>query len=114
MLRLFCLFRNTGSPLFQIVAIMLWLALAGSTPAQNIATVLWHTDTGGNVLAYSGDGQLLLAGTRLFDANTGAFLRTFVLPYNGGGPNSVAFSPDREYAAVGIQAYNQNLDLFRV
>src|SRR5438477_11603610 len=114
MFRPFYLLRNTGSALFQIFAIVLWLALAGQTSAQNSATVLWHTDTGGNVLAYSRDGQLLLAGTRLFDANTGAFLRTFVLPYNGGGLNSVALSPDREYAAVGIQAYNQNLDLFRV
>lgn len=95
---------------FRIV-ILLGLVFAQTALAQKI---IWQTDSGGGVLAYSADGQLLLAGTRLFAAASGTLLRNFVLPYNGGGPNSVALSPDGQYAAIGIQSYNQNLDLFRV
>jgi WD40 repeat protein len=95
---------------FRIV-ILLGLVIAQTALAQKI---IWQTDNGGGVLAYSADGQLLLAGTRLFSAANGAFIRDFVLPYNGGGPNSVALSPDGQYAAIGIQGFNQNLDVFRV
>jgi WD40 repeat protein len=93
---------------------LLCLAFAQTARAQTGPDIVWQTNTGGGVLSYSADGQLLLAGTRLFGAANGTFLRNFVLPYNGGGPNSVALSPDGQYAAVGIQSYNQNLNLFRV
>ena len=93
---------------------LLCLVICQSLFAQGDPEVIWQTNSGGKVIAYSADGQLLLAGTKLFAANDGTFLRNFVLPYNGNGPNSVALSPDGQYAAIGIQAFNQNLDLFRV
>lgn len=100
--------------LIHVVFALLGLAFAQTALAQVTPKIVWQTNSGGSVLAYSRDGTLLLAGTRLFAAADGTFLRNFVLPYNGGGPNSVALSPDGQYAAIGIQAYNQNLDLFRV
>jgi WD40 repeat protein len=99
---------------FYLKIALLSLLLAQAAFAQSGVKIIWQNNTGGSVLAYSGDGQLLLAGTRLFSAANGEFIRDFHLPYNGGGPNSVALSPDGQYAAVGIQGYNQNLDLFRV
>src|SRR6266403_101423 len=99
---------------FRLTILFICLAFTHTAPAQGNLDIVWQTDNGGGVLAYSPSGKLLLTGTRLFAANDGTFLRNFVLPYNGGGPNSVALSPDAQYAAIGIQAYNQNLNLFRV
>ncbi len=93
---------------------LLCLLVCQSLFAQGDPDVIWQTNSGGKVIAYSADGQMLLAGTKLFAAGDGTFVRNFVLPYNGSGPNSVALSPDGQYAAIGIQAFNQNLDLFRV
>ena len=99
--------------LFQFV-ILFGLIVTQISLGQTGAKIIWQTDAGGAVLSYSADGQLLLAGTRLLSAANGTFIRDFHLPYNGGGPNSVALSRDGQYAAIGIQAYNQNLDVFRV
>ena len=98
----------------QLQFCLLCLALVPAALAQGDPEIVWQTNSGGTVVAFSADGQLLMAGTRLFLAGDGTLLRNFVLPYNGNGPRSVAFSPDGQYAAVGIQAFNQNLDLFRV
>jgi WD40 repeat protein len=98
----------------HLAVILLCLVFAQTALAQGGAKIIWQSNSGGSVLAYSSDGKLLLAGTRLFAAADGTFLRNFVLPYNGGGPNSVALSPDGQYAAIGIQGFNQNLDVFRV
>ena len=94
--------------------ILFGLIVTQNSLGQDGAKIIWQTDAGGSVLSYSADGQLLLAGTRLLSAANGAVIRDFHLPYNGGGPNSVALSRDGQYAAIGIQAYNQNLDVFRV
>ncbi len=99
---------------FHLVFVLLCLTFSQTSRGQSQLDIVWQADSGGSALAYSADGQLLLAGTRLFAAADGTILRNFVLPYNGSGPNSVALSPDGQYAAIGIQAYNQNLDLFRV
>src|SRR3954463_6369104 len=112
---MFCTLHSNstaGARLLRAALILLSLAVAKPAPAQTGAKDFWETDNGGSVVAYSADGQLLLAGSQLFAASDGTFVRNFVLPYNGGGPNSVAFSPDRQYAAIGIQGFNQNLDLF--
>jgi WD40 repeat protein len=113
MSRFSCLKRTHGCILYCIASLLTPL-LAQVASAQSGLKIIWQNETGGGVLAYSPDGQLLLASTRLFSAVNGELLRDFHLPYNGGGPNSVALSPDGQYAAIGIQAYNQNLDLFRV
>lgn len=98
----------------RFVLVLFCLAFARSAFAQGQPDIVWETNSGGSVLAYSVDGQMLLAGTQLFDAAAGKLIRSFHLPYNGGGPNSVALSPDGQYVAIGIQAFNQNLDVFRV
>ncbi len=105
--------KDRFSP-FHFVLALLCLAFVQTARAQTGPDIVWQTNGGGGVLAYSDDGRLLLAGTRLFVAANGTLLHNFVLPYNGGGINSVALSPDGQYAAIGIQSYNQNLDLFRV
>jgi len=114
MLEIFWSQNKRRFALIQLVLILLWLAFAPDALGQSGANIVWQTDSGGLVLAYSADGQILLAGTQLFAAANGTLIRSFHLPYNGGGPNSVALSPDGQYAAIGIQAYNQNLDVFRV
>lgn len=81
--------------------------------AQNPPNIVWQASQAGNALAISADGQFLLSGIRLWRAADGTLVRTFHLPYTGGGPDTVALSPDGQYAAIGLQAYNQNLDLFR-
>lgn len=81
--------------------------------AQNPPNIIWQASQAGNAIAISSDGQFLLSGIKLWRAADGALVRTFHLPYTGGGPDTVALSPDGQYAAIGLQAFNQNLDLFR-
>jgi WD40 repeat protein len=82
--------------------------------AQGSPDIVWQAEHSGKALAFSSDGRMLLSGVNLWRAADGKRIRTFVLPYNGGGVNAVALSPDGQFAAIGIQAFNQNLDLFRV
>ncbi|HMJ04840.1 MAG TPA: hypothetical protein VK474_01160 [Chthoniobacterales bacterium] len=102
------------SAYFHIGVFLIGLAFSSVARAQGDPEILWQTNNGGKVLAFSPSGKMLLAGTKLFAAADGTLLRDFVLPYNGSGPNAVALSPDEQYAAIGIQAFNQNLDVFRV
>jgi WD40 repeat protein len=90
------------------------LTLTGSTYTQDQPDIVWQANSTGKALEFSSDGQMLLAGTKLWRVPDGTLIRTFILPYNGGGVNTVAFSPDSQFAAIGIQGFNQNLDLFRV
>ena len=99
---------------FYVVIFLLCLCLTKAAFAQSQPSIVWQTDSGAGAIAFSADGQQLLAGTKLFNAATGQLVRTFTLPYNGGGVNTVGLSRDGQFAAVGIQSYNQNLDLFRV
>ena len=101
-------------PELHLGIFFLCVALSGTALAQGDPEVVWQTDNGSKAVAFSTDGQLLLAGTRLFAAANGTLIRTFVLPYNGGGVTAVALSADGQYAAIGIQGFNQNLDFFRV
>jgi WD40 repeat protein len=114
MFRLLCSQNKQRFAPSPFVLVLFCLAFARSALAQGQPDIVWETSSGGSVLAYSVDGQMLLAGTQLFDATAGKLIRSFHLPYNGGGPNSVALSPDGQYAAIGIQAFNQNLDVFRI
>jgi len=113
MFRFWCSENKQGFAPSHLDLTLLCLVFTQTALGQGQPHIIWQTDSGGTVLAYSADGKMLLAGTRLFAAADGTFLRDFVLPYNGGGPNSVALSPDGQYAAIGIQSFNQNLDVFR-
>ena len=104
----------TRATILTVGILLLCLALAETVLAQGSPDIVWQAEHSGKALAFSSDGRLLLAGTNLWRASDGKKIRTFVLPYNGSGVNAVALSPDGQLAAIGIQAYNQNLDLFRV
>lgn len=88
--------------------------VVGSANAQTTPDILWQAAQAGNAIAFSADGQMLLSNTKLWRVSDAALIRTFTLTYHGSGVNSVALSPDGQFAAIGLQAYNQNLDLFRV
>lgn len=102
--------RNLAAKL----SIALLVASVRSMDAQGGPDIVWQADHAGKAIAFSSDGRMLLSGTNLWRAADGKRIRTFVLPYNGSGVNAVALSADGQFAAIGIQAFNQNLDLFRV
>lgn len=106
---------NVSKRALVIVSVMVSFAagLVGLVAAQNPPNIRWQASQAGAAIAISADGQLLLSSTKLWRTSDGTLVRTFRLPYNGGGVNTVAFSPDGQYAAIGIQGFNQNLDLFR-
>ena len=90
------------------------VGLVGSARAQSPPDIVWQAAQAGNAIAFSMDGHMLLSNTSLWRVSDGSLIRTFHLPYHGSGVNSVALSPDGQYAAIGLQAYNGNLDVFRV
>lgn len=94
--------------------LLLPVMFSASTAAQDQPDIVWQANNAGPSVAFSSDGQLLLTGTKLWNAADGRLLHDFTLPYNGDGPNTAVLSPDGQYAAIGIQAFNQNLDVFRV
>ena len=101
---------------FIIIVLMLLLPLVFSarTAAQDQPQIMWQAGNAGPTAVFSSDGQWLLTGTKLWGVADGRLLHDFTLPYNGSGVNTSALSPDGKYAAMGIQAYNQNLDVFTV
>ena len=94
--------------------LLLSLSLMGSVLAQSQSNIIWQANSTGRAIAFSPDGQMLLSGTQLRRASDGSVILTFRPPQKGSGPNAVAFSPDGQFAALGIQSFNRNLDLFRV
>jgi WD40 repeat protein len=104
-------FTRTGLMARIGAALLLSLFLAASVSAQSI---IWKAASAGRAVAFSPDGQALLAGTQLRRASDGSLLFTLRPPQRGNGPNAVALSPDGQFAALGIQSFNQNLDLFSV
>lgn len=106
--------RNQRITRMIIAGALLTLLFGAAAIAQDQPDVVWQAGNNSPALAFSTDGQRLLAGTNLRQVADGSLVRAFHLPYNGSGVNAVALSPDGQYAAIAIQAYNQNLDLFRV
>lgn len=109
--------RSTPFHLLTVILAVGLLSLCFSghkALAQGDPDIVWQAASGGKAIAFSADGQMLLSGIRLWNAADGTLLRTFVLPYTGNGPVAVALSPNSQFAAIGIQAFNQNLDLFQV
>jgi hypothetical protein len=94
--------------------LLLAFALVGDGTAQTTPDIAWQAAQAGNAIAFSSDSQLLLSNTNLWRASDGVLIRTFTLPYKGSGVNAVAFSADVKYVAIGLQSFNENLDLFRV
>ena len=57
---------------------------------------------------------MLLEGNRLRRTSDGELIRAFNVRTSGGQIDAVAFSPDGQYAALGVASFNLNLSLFRV
>jgi WD40 repeat protein len=92
-----------------LISLFVCSAAVAATP-QN---VIWQT-TASRAIAISPDAQLMLTGTQVRHTSNGSLVRTFQTGYSGGSVNADAFSPDGKLAAIGIQAFNRNLFLFRV
>ena len=95
----------------RAVVLLLSLALVSLALPQDQPDIVWQAQAG-PAIAFSSDGQILVAGNQLRLAADGTLIRTFTLPRVGNGINAVDISKDGQYVAVGIQAFNQNLHLF--
>jgi len=97
----------------RALLILISLFVAGTAAAATPQATIWQASSG-KAIAISPDAQLMLTGTQVRHTSDGSLVRTFKFNYTGGSVNSAAFSPDGKLAALGIQAFNQNLFLFRV
>jgi WD40 repeat protein len=99
----------------KITLLIFSLSLAGVTAAAATPqNVIWQTNAS-RAIAISPDAQLMLTGAQLRHTSGGSLVRTFQTGYSGASSvNAVSFSPDGKLAALGIQAFNRNLFLFRV
>lgn len=104
--------RRCLATLSFVVGVLLFSA--GGARAQS-QEVVWQLPSAGTAVTFSPDGQAVLGGNQLRAAANGQLIRTFNLRQGtGGSVNAVAFSPDGQYCAIGVQAFNQNLNFFRV
>jgi WD40 repeat protein len=96
---------------FALVALLL---PAGRARAQT-QEVVWQLPSAGTAITFSPDGAVVLAGNQLRAAADGKLIRTLNLRHGSGSAvNAVAFSPDGQYCAIGVQASSLNLNFFRV
>ena len=91
--------------------LLLSLALVSLALPQDQPDIVWQAQAG-PAIAFSSDGQILVAGNQLRLAADGTLIHTLTMPRVGNGINAVDISKDGQYVAVGIQAFNQNLHLF--
>lgn len=84
-----------------------------STVAIASPQTIWQVKAS-RAIAVSSDAQLMLTGMQVRSTSNGSLIRTFNTGYSNTGVNAGAFSPDGKLAALGIQAFNRNLFLFRV
>jgi hypothetical protein len=83
------------------------------TAGAQTQDVVWQaTATGGNAIAFSADGNRVLAGNQLRNASDGGLIETFRPRRTG--IISVALSPDNQYAAIGTSTNVLNLNFFKV
>jgi WD40 repeat protein len=92
-----------------LLSVFVCSTAVAATPQQ----IVWQTKAS-RAIAISPDAQLMLTGTQVRHTSDGSLVRTFQFGYTGSSVNADAFSADGKLAALGIQAYNQNLFLFRV
>ncbi|MEN3332958.1 MAG: hypothetical protein V7641_2323 [Blastocatellia bacterium] len=78
---------------------------------QDQPDIVWQAQAG-PAIAFSSDGQILVAGNQLRLAADGTLIHTLTMPRVGNGINTVAISNDGQYVAIGIQSFNQNLHLY--
>lgn len=97
----------------KITILSLASLLVCNTVAATQQRVVWRTNASKSI-AISPDAQLMLTGIQVRQMSSGSLVRTFQFGYSGSSVNADAFSPDGKLAAIGIQAFNRNLFLFRV
>jgi WD40 repeat protein len=95
----------------RTVLLLLSLTMIVLASPQGQPDIVWQAQAG-PAIAFSSDGQILVAGNQLRQAADGVLIRTLTLPRVGQGINAVAISNDGQYVAIGIQSFNQNLHLF--
>jgi WD40 repeat protein len=98
---------------FSILISLISFMVCGVAIAATPQTVIWQTNAS-KAIAISPDAQLMLTGIQVRHTSDGSLVRTFQFGYSSKNVNADAFSPDGKLAALGIQAFNQNLFLFRV
>lgn len=96
-----------------LITLSLALVALGLLPAGALAKEGWQLPGIGNAVAFSPDGQMVLAGNQLRRTADAQLVRTFNLRH-GSEVNAAAFSPDGQYAVIGVQASDLNLNFFRV
>ncbi len=107
----------------SIASIMLLLASAfvWTTAAQSSLDIIWSKpktyETHERSVVFSPDGQTVISGgsdfgIRIQRASDGSLIRTLTVSWSNGA-NAVAISPDGQYVADGVQAYNGNFNVWR-
>jgi WD40 repeat protein len=90
------------------------LLVSGAALAATPQDVIWQTQ-GSRAIAISPDAQLMLTGNQVRHTSDGSLIRAFQFGYTDTSVvNADAFSPDGKLAAIGVQAFNRNLFVFRV
>jgi WD40 repeat protein len=103
--------RYLATLAFAVAALLL---PASGARAQS-QEVVWQLPSAGTAVTFSPDGQAVLAANQLRATADGQLIRTFNLRHGSGSSvNAVAFSPDGQYCAIGVQAFSLNLNFFRV
>src|SRR3954469_18362225 len=87
----------------RAVVLLLSLTMMVLALPQDQPDIVWQAQAG-PAIAFSSDGQLLVAGNQLRLAADGTLIHTLTLPRVGSGINTVAISPDGQYVAIGIQS----------
>src|SRR5947209_6489975 len=93
------------------IAIVTSLLLPLSARAQS-QNVVWQQVGAGKAVAFSADGQMLLAGNQLLRVSDWSLIRTF--NNRCCEIDAVAISPDDQYVAIATESVNLNLNFFRV
>jgi WD40 repeat protein len=90
------------------------LLVSGAALAATPQDVIWQAQAG-RAIAISPDAQLMLTGNQVRHTSDGSLIRAFQFGYTDTSVvNADAFSPDGKLAAIGVQAFNRNLFVFRV
>lgn len=89
----------------------LLLAAFSCASAQQKLDVIWQAQAG-LALAFSHDSQMLVTGNQLRAAADGRQIASYVVHPIGNGVDAAAISPDASFVALGIQTFNQNLDVY--
>ena len=106
-------FRTAAFRTAASITLLTALSLASVrfAKAQDQLDVIWQQQAG-SAIAFSSDGEQLVTANDLRSAADGTLLAHYAIHPIGNGVGAAAISPDGTYVALGIQSFNQNLDVF--